>query len=268
MIYEPWAMLAVDYYDEIDRLVFPVIAQPKLNGVRAKWDHRFKLLISRQGKVWDVRKLPHLYSFLSTNYPNISLDGELYCHGMSFQDICSRVSINSVIPHKDVESIKLHVFDIIDPHLTVQERIASLQDIYPHTPTSWRLSARNQVEKTLSTCTGLGYEGIMLRQLGTPYVAGRTSYLIKVKPLQTEQAVITGFLPGAGKYFGTLGALIVTNNDGLTYAVSGGLTDSQRYIIWQNQERILGHPVTSIFPERSKKGTPLKARLSNFKLSL
>ena len=54
---------------------------------------------------------------------------------------------------------------------------------------------------------GLGGEGLMLRQPGSRYEAGRSHTLLKVKSFHDAEARVVGHLAGAGRHKGRLGAL-------------------------------------------------------------
>ena len=53
-----------------------------------------------------------------------------------------------------------------------------------------------------------GGEGVMLKHPLKPYIDGRNSYLLKVKPSFDREAIITGYKEGNGKYTGMLGGFI------------------------------------------------------------
>lgn len=63
-----------------------------------------------------------------------------------------------------------------------------------------------------------GYEGLVLRQ---------GDHWVKIKPAETHDVVITGYVEGTGKHRGQLG--FVTTSKG---AVGAGFTDIEREILW------------------------------------
>jgi DNA ligase-1 len=75
----------------------------------------------------------------------------------------------------------------------------------------------------LADVLALGGEGLVLRQPGTAALAG-----LKVKPIADADATVTGYAPGAGRYTGQVGALIVRLSDGRTTKLGAGLTDADR----------------------------------------
>jgi hypothetical protein len=64
----------------------------------------------------------------------------------------------------------------------------------------------------------LGYEGLVLRQ-GDAW--------IKIKPEETHDVTITGFVEGRGKHLGRLGYVKTAKGD-----VSSGFTDTEREALW------------------------------------
>lgn len=88
-----------------------------------------------------------------------------------------------------------------------------------------------------------GEEGVMLNLCDASYVCKRTNNLLKVKVFQDCDLQIIGFQQGAGKYAGTLGALLV-DYKGNPVGVGSGMSDEQRREFWKHQEQYLGRVVT------------------------
>jgi bifunctional non-homologous end joining protein LigD len=78
----------------------------------------------------------------------------------------------------------------------------------------------------------LGLEGVIAKQLASPYQPGRrSSAWIKVPLTNTVEVVVAGYKPGRGRRSGTVGSLLLGMYDGagrLTYVgqVSAGLTEA------------------------------------------
>ena len=75
---------------------------------------------------------------------------------------------------------------------------------------------------------GLGGEGLMLRQPGSAYEAGRSLTLLKVKTFHDAEARVIGHQPGRGKHKGKLGALLVELQDGTGFSLGTGFSDAER----------------------------------------
>jgi DNA ligase 1 len=68
----------------------------------------------------------------------------------------------------------------------------------------------------------------MLHRADASFVAGRTSALLKLKPLADAEAEVIGHLEGRGRLQGRLGALRVRTADGTVFLIGSGFSDSVR----------------------------------------
>lgn len=103
-------MLAHDYTKHKDRVTFPALVQPKLDGIRclALKDDGVVKLYSRAGK--PIETVPHINTALAVVMDdNESWDGELYCPGITFQDITSFVKRQQ----EGSLQVQYHVYDAI-----------------------------------------------------------------------------------------------------------------------------------------------------------
>lgn len=256
-----WAMLATDY-DDVDTIYYPVIGQPKLNGVRAKWDAEKKLFISRQGEVWREELLPHLYHRMQSLHPTTSLDGELFSPRLAFQDICARVAVRRAKPHDDIAAIDFYAFDIINDQPS-QIRIRDLETLYhPHIP-STLLDNGDVVWNYLRAMTTSGYEGIILRMFGVPYRVGRTEAVVKLKPWKYLACRVVSVIEGKGKLQNSVGAFVVrAETQPLQCKVGGGnITEARRRLLWDGREHIKGLALTIRYRDLSKDGKPLQPQI-------
>jgi ATP-dependent DNA ligase len=89
----------------------------------------------------------------------------------------------------------------------------------------------DDIRAGLQRANDLGHEGIVLRQ---------GNLWIKVKPEETHDVAITGFIEGQGKHTGRLGH--VTTAKG---AVGSGFTDTEREILWTEAQadRLVGQVI-------------------------
>ena len=89
-----------------------------------------------------------------------------------------------------------------------------------------------------------GGEGMMLKDTQAGYVGKRRGHWLKVKVEITEDAIVTGFKPGKGKYADTIGAIIFSqyNADGVLVerGACSGMDDATRYDIGNNPDAYLG----------------------------
>ena len=91
----------------------------------------------------------------------------------------------------------------------------------------------------------------MLRQPESPYEAGRSSTLLKVKTFHDAEARVVEHLAGRGRHQGRMGALAVELPDGTSFSVGTGFTDSQR-----KSPPPVGSVITFRYQELSDRGVP------------
>ena len=95
----------------------------------------------------------------------------------------------------------------------------------------------------------------MLRRTDTPYRAGRSDDLLKLKLLDDAEAVVIAHVPGKGKYADMTGALKVATPDGRQFQLGSGLSDAQRH-----HPPPIGSTVTYRFNGYHASGLPRFAR--------
>jgi len=220
----------------------------KLDGVRAYWDGR--QFNSRQGNRfyapdWFVEQLPQT-----------PLDGELWLARKSFQRTVS------IVRRQDKSELWRElvfvVFDAPAVDDVFERRLEFLRDSLAAKPAQFaRLleheTCRNldHLRIELDRIEALGGEGLMLRQPGSRYEAGRSSTLLKIKRFHDAEARVIGYLPGAGRHKGRLGALAVELPDGTRFSVGTGFSDAQR-----EQPPAVGSQITFRYQELSDRGVP------------
>lgn len=124
---------------------------------------------------------------------------------------------------------------------------AKFARLHPHE----RCKGLEALRAELTRIESLGGEGLMLRQPGSMYVAGRSSTLLKVKTFHDAEAVVIGHQAGAGRHQGRLGALLVRLPDGTDFAIGTGFSDRER----ENPPAV-GATVTFRYQEFSDAGVP------------
>lgn len=260
MFFKP--MLAKVYGDFEKRLTFPLVVQPKLDGIRCLWDGEHAW--PRSGK-----RSINIGACLQNLLENVSceLDGELFAEELKFEEISSAVR---TLSGSGDPRIQYWVYDMpgILPFeqrsVDVLTTIGSLGDQKKivFTPTNLVQSVE-EIEYFLKKYLDEGFEGVMVRDPRSPYQHSRSRYLLKLKPSMTEKAIVVGFIEGKGKHLGRLGALQVRGN-GWECNVGTGFSDVERMAIWVSQA---DHVLTSVlveFQERTKYGVPRFPRFKGF----
>lgn len=153
---------------------------------------------------WDLGPLP--------------LDVELWLGRGKFQQVMS--VCKSLTPGPGWIEVKYMVFNGLGPGPYIREVQAVEQVKLP------RKDWESELLKMLDRTTALGGEGLMARRPGAAWIPGRSSELLKVKPLFDSEALVVGWTPGLGKYEGMMGSLHVAWK-GLTFGLSG-FDDAER----------------------------------------
>lgn len=255
-------MLAASVED-IASLTFPLIASPKIDGIRAlKIGGR---LLSRSLKPIPNR---HVRETLERVLPD-GLDGELLS-GTTFQECTS-----AIMSHDGEPIFGFAAFDWFGDGVDVEyrERVRLLQAVVadiPHAavqvvPTTVIASAEDLAAYEADVLAR-GFEGVMLRKPDGPYKQGRSTaregWLLKLKRFEDAEAEVIGFEEkmhngneatknelGRTKRSsakaglvptGTLGTLIVRRPDGIEFGIGAGLTDAIRQQVWADREEYLG----------------------------
>jgi DNA ligase-1 len=220
----------------------------KLDGVRAYWDG--KQFISRQGNLY------HAPDWFVDGLPSLALDGELWIDRKKFQ---RTVSIVRRQDKSDLwKEVRFLVFDAPAANGGFEDRMAFLKDALGQSATRFatlhpheRCKGLEALRAELARVESLGGEGLMLRQPGSKYVAGRSATLLKVKSFRDAEAIVVGHQAGAGRHLGRMGALLVRLPNGTDFAIGTGFSDRER-----ENPPVIGATVTFRYQELSDAGVP------------
>jgi ATP-dependent DNA ligase len=228
----------------------PYIVQPKLDGDRCRVifdaDGMVTLLSSEENEIVSV---PHINKALEEyDFNHMELDGELYLHGTAHQDIRSVVG-RTVNIHPDSEMMQLHLFDVVNQDVQAK-RLLELKENVPESEyikivRSDLANNVNEIIELLQEYEDQGYEGIIVRHIGFPYLRKRSTGMMKWKPRRSDYYTITGYeeeISIHGEPKGTLGALWLTSDDGERFKVGSGsfLTRYNRTVLWVGREKLIG----------------------------
>lgn len=279
-------MLAATVKD-VDKLRYPLIASPKLDGVRC-----LKVggkLVTRTGKAIPNRYINKVLTPLIFD----GFDGELMV-GKTFQDVTSGVMSRDGEPR-----FVYHVFDYVLVNTTYQERADWLcwwgtrvargltGELIIHPPLvkvvkTRTIKNRDQLERYEAQCIAKGYEGIMLRDPNGLYKHGRSTFkehgLMKLKRFEDSEAVIVGFeeeMQNTNKKAGerrtthkaglvpknTMGKFAVRDpklwGGAMFYIGTGqGLTKKLRQEIWDNQDLYVRKIIKYKYQKHGSKDLP------------
>ena len=257
---KPFKPMLASPFDEA-LLKFPVLASPKLDGVRAIV--RDGVVLSRALKPipnkWVQQRFSHLEHF----------DGELIVGKSNHPDVL-RTTTSGVMRVEGEPDVSFHVFDYVASIETSYiQRYGELEKVIKPADTYvvqqhelMNIFELNVFERDV---LAKGYEGVMLRHPDAPYKFGRSTaregYLLKVKRFHDDEFEIVGFEEemfnaneattselGRTKRSshkankvpkGRLGALVLKYGN-TTFNCGTGFNDAERENIWAERGRYLG----------------------------
>lgn len=197
----------------------------KYDGVRGYWDGA--RMLTRQGEPIAIPET------LRAVLPDFPLDGELWAGHGRFE--ATMAAVRDSVPGPGWAAIRYMVFDAPGHGGLFEARMAAVR-AWLHEHPSQSIHAVEQIpcedeaqlRAYLREVEDRGGEGVMLRAPASPYVAGRSEFLRKVKSFEDTEAVVIGYNAGHGKYAGAVGSLQVVLPDGTQFAVGSGLSDHER----------------------------------------
>ena len=256
---KPFKPMLASPFDEA-LLKFPVLASPKLDGVRAIV--RDGVVLSRALKPipnkWVQQRFSHLEHF----------DGELIVGASNHPDVL-RTTTSGVMRVEGEPDVSFHVFDHVENHArlyTVRyDLLEEDTEINVFVVPQHELMNTFELNAFEHEVLAEGYEGVMLRHPDAPYKFGRSTaregYLLKVKRFHDDEFEIVGFEEemfnaneattselGRTKRSshkankipkGRLGALVLKYGD-TTFNCGTGFNDAERERIWTERDSYLG----------------------------
>lgn len=254
----------------------PWIIMPKLDGVRCRLLFQggvARLLSSEQNEIEGVPHILEAVKELKVG-SQIELDGELYLHGLSFEEIFSITSRSSGNLHPMKERIQFHLFDLPSAgNLSQIERLQILS-AFPNTDyfkiVPWKIVDKlESVYNEMENYIGRGYEGFVLRNIGAEYLRRRTTNWMKFKPKKKDFYKIIGFhqeISIEGYEKNSLGALECQGFNTLEhFKVGTGFSAEQRRSLWFDRFNLIGKTVSikyqALTPGRGVPRFPVFAEL-------
>jgi len=254
-------MLAKVFGKEESKVIYPCFAQPKLDGMRAL-NSSNGTLMSRSGNL--ITTVPHVQ--FGPEPTEIILDGELYAHGLNFQEnmrIIKKVRPGTIY-------VKHHIYDMVSdkpfgeryndlmiyvqqhPHLNLVETMVILN--------------KEQLMKYHADNIGRGYEGTIVRWGDEGYkLNGRSSNLLKLKDfsdltLDLHDVIPSEARPTHGKpIFKWEGAELNLMGAGLK------MSHAEAEDLLENKDKYIGKKCEVRFFEYSEYGVPRHPVMHGFR---
>lgn len=235
---------------------------------------------SRGGEHYDaatthLREDPELLEVFR-NMPHLILDGELYKHGKSLQQIsgAARMEKNAY----DCDWLEYYVYDLIDLEdmdKSAKDRIKLLQSIqqsygWGFNPyREWKkgelqiqivpqvyISGWDAMEKLHAQYVEEGFEGLVIRNPDRPYKPnGRTNDMIKIKMYKDDEFEITGLSEGLREE--DMCFTLVTA-DGLEFKAKPMGTRELKQQYREDLDQLIGKMATVKYFYLSDEGVPLQ----------
>jgi len=226
---------------------FPAIAEPKIDGVRARIDRG--VAYTRSGLPFSNETIQ---AWAKANAARLNgLDGELVVGAANARNSFSATQ-SGALARGTSPAFTFHAFDHTGmPDRPYSERRAAAARAVAGVPNARAVPAHMvhslaDLERLEGKIVKAGYEGVVVRNPSAPYKAGRTSTadgaMLKLKRFSDAEARVVGVkeLRRGGKPGGTAGALEVEIN-GQRFKL--GVPADQREAIWGRRNTIAGETV-------------------------
>lgn len=276
--------------EDVSKVSFPVLASPKLDGIRALMPGEGMGLVSRKYKPIPNQWIrDQLEAVLQDG-----MDGEIIVlDDKGNPDTFSRTT-SIVMASKTPKQapFKFYVFDWVQkdraPDMSFQNRYHDLVEYFKENPSDIvevvphsLIENMDKLVKYEERMVNRGYEGVMVRDPLGVYKNGRSTMrqgiLGKIKRFADAEAMVIGFEElmhnnnvAKKDAFGrterstckdnlvgmdTLGALLVEYNDH-QFSIGTGFTQEQRKEIWDNRDDYLNKLIKFKFQEAGQKDAP------------
>lgn len=202
------------------------LVSEKLDGVRGYWDGR---------AMWFRSGLPvEAPAWFKAALPPVPLDGELWLARGRFEALVGAVRRQQPVD-AEWRAIRYMAFELPGAPGSFAQRAARLQQLLGAKPEGPAVALaqhtvpdRVALQQRLQEVVAQGGEGLMLHRADAPFVAGRSSVLLKLKPRDDAEAQVIAHVEGRGRLEGRLGALRVRTVDGVVFQIGSGLSDAVR----------------------------------------
>jgi DNA ligase-1 len=220
---KPDLFLLKTYNDKQD--VVGWVMSEKLDGIRGFWDG--EKLISRGGVILNPP------TYWTHNFPNFSIDGELWTKRSDFENI------SSIVRRKNADNrwqtVGFNIFEVPNQAGGILQRLQVLQDYLQENPSQVitvikqiPVNSKQQLNRFLDKIIEQKGEGVVVRNPKTIYQVGRLSSALKVKKYQDDECIVLEILSGKGKYENKMGSLRCQLKNRSIVNIGSGFSDIER----------------------------------------
>jgi len=258
-------MLAKNYKNYSHKIDFAKenwIAQCKFNGMRCVAIKNG--LFTRKGE--EYLSVPHIHNSLRPffkEYPDAVLDGELFNSELRQQlnEISKLVRKTKHITQEDLdkskELVRFYIYDgySFDGHgvktpyqkrkYWLDKNVTNLYD-YMARVRDFPIKNQKGLDDVYEAFVEEGHEGIILRNIEKGYENKRSKYLLKIKPEDDSEAIITDVIEGKGNWSGVAKTATLKWGDKIFDATFKG-SQKQLKEVLENKGNWLDKEVTFIY---------------------
>lgn len=275
--------------DRVTNIRFPVLATPKIDGIRCITslgpvpEHHRSIPVCRS-----LKMVPndHVRDLVALCPPG--LDGEILSYDSDGKSHNFNACQSAIMRRTGEPKFTFHVFDHMLAALELlptppyRERMDYLKSLelpsFVEKLIPVEVPDMESLIKYEQECVEAGYEGVCWRNPDSPYKCGRSTpreqYLVKMKQFITEEDVVVGFEPryhnantatinelgyqersshqGNMVQLDELGALIMSRG----YKIGTGFTGNERIQYWQNRESLIGQVVSFKYQKHGMLNVP------------
>lgn len=274
-------MLAEKLSEFEHKVAYPCMVDRKYNGGRVVAHHG--KVFTRKGE--EYKTIPHIVDALAPifeQFPDIVLDGEGYNHDFryklnSLMKILRTTKPEKITPALLAESkscVRFYVYDgynfsadcnRITKDTRCEDRRVALTELLRDIPfivvVPFEVACnRKEIDNIYNSYVADGYEGAMIRTMGSPYVNKRTKDLLKMKPEDDAEAVIVSLNEGTGNAQGIAATATIKWNGIQFDATFKGEVETRRQIL-NTPKKWLAKEVTFLYNGLTGYGVPNYARI-------
>lgn len=250
--------------------------QPKLDGNRCLINTKTGKMYSRSRK--EITSVPHIGTAVARLFKGSKIewvDGELYSHQITFNEIQSIIRKSKNADLKAAKKIQFYLFDVVDVNtpwwmrasdLLHYEALCAEKGIKEIIFVPTFQITRDKLQKAHDDFVHDGYEGIIIRMPNAKYEQKRSMGLFKYKNFFDEEYPVIG-IESEKLNENKLGALVCKMKNGTTFNVRPAMTESEREEIFLNQNKYIGKLAIVRYQEKdAKTGVPRFPVCKGFRL--